>query len=452
MSAAQPVAIVPARRGPLERFLALFTEVQSGESVTALLLTLNVFLLLAAYYLLKTAREPLILAGGGAEVKSYAAAGQALMLLGLVPLYGRLASAVDRAKLITGVTAFFAMNLVCFYFLAQAHVPLLGVAFFLWVGIFNMLAIAQFWSFANDVYTPDQGKRLFVIVAFGASSGAVVGSWVAGRLIPIAGVYPLLLVAAGVLLGCAALTVVVDRRERAASATARGAADPAPPLGSEGAFRLIARDRYLLLIALLMMVLNWVNTNGEYILSKTVATEATRLAAAAHGAASADALAAREDLIGRFYAGYFGWVNLVGMLAQLFVVSRVFKWVGVRGALFVLPVIALGGYSLLAAAPILAYVRIAKIAENATDYSLQNTTRHALWLPTSREAKYKAKAAIDSLFVRGGDLLSSALVYIGAQLALGPRHFAAVNLALVVVWIALAWGIAREHRKRSPVA
>src|SRR5881409_1152593 len=102
-----------------------------------------------------------------------------------------------------------------------------------------------------------------------------------------------------------------------------------------------------------------------------------------------------RSMIGAFYGDFFGWVNLLGLLLQAFVVSRLFKYVGVRGALFALPLIALGSYSLMAFIPILSVVRVAKVLENSTDYSIQNTARHALFLPTSREAKYKVKAAID---------------------------------------------------------
>ncbi len=437
----------PAPVSALDRALRPFADVRAGEGVTALLLMLNVFLLLCAYYLLKTVREPLILVGGGAEVKSYAAAGQALLLLLLVPAYGAFASRVNRIRLISGVTLFFASHLVLFYLLAQAKVPLLGVAFFLWVGIFNLMIIAQFWSFANDVYSPEQGKRLFAIVAFGSTTGAIVGSWAAKPLIAAVGVYPMMPIAAVLLLLCLGLTRAVNRRGSGARAAAAGSeAEAGAPLAATGGFRLVFSSRYLALIAALMLVLNFVNTNGEYILGKTVTAEADRLVAA--GAAGAgDAGEWTRRFIGGFYADFFAWVNVVSALVQLFLVSRIMKWFGVRVALFFLPVIALGGYGVLATLPLLGLVRIAKIAENGTDYSLQNTVRHALFLPTSREAKYKAKAAIDSLFVRGGDLLSSALVFLGTQLALDAKGFARVNLALVAVWLAVVALLAREHAK-----
>ena len=138
------------RAGPLDRALRLFTDVRAGESGTALLLTLNVFLILAAYYVVKPLREALILSGEGAEVKSYAAAGQAMLLVGLVPAYGILADRLPRRGLLNAVTAFFVLCLVGFYGLTRANVPV-GVVFFLWVGVFSLMIVAQFWSFANDL-------------------------------------------------------------------------------------------------------------------------------------------------------------------------------------------------------------------------------------------------------------------------------------------------------------
>jgi AAA family ATP:ADP antiporter len=131
---------------------------------------------------------------------------------------------------------------------------------------------------------------------------------------------------------------------------------------------------------------------------------------------------------------------------QLFFVSRILKYLGVRVALLFLPVIAMGGYLLLAFYPLLTVVRWAKTAENSTDYSLQNTVRQVLFLPTTREQKYKAKQAIDTFFVRAGDLLSAGLVFVGtAILSFGTTQFALVNVVLVAVWMGIAVAIGREH-------
>jgi AAA family ATP:ADP antiporter len=130
-------------------------------------------------------------------------------------------------------------------------------------------------------------------------------------------------------------------------------------------------------------------------------------------------------------------------------VSRIFKYLGVRKALFILPLISMAGSSMLAFAPILAFIRVAKIAENSTDYSVMSTTKQALWLLTSREAKYKAKAAIDTFVVRIGDLASAGVVALGSILALSTKGFVFVNLGLILCWLGVALMISREHKKRS---
>src|SRR5688572_30124585 len=213
----------------MERFLGMFTEVRPGEGPTSLLLALNVFLLLMAYYVLKPVREALILGEGSAELKTYMSAGQVVLLAFVVPLYGRLVAMFPRIRLINIVTVFFTSCLIVFYVLANFHVPL-AIVFFLWIGIFNLMVVAQFWSFANDVYTKEEGERLFAIVGFGASLGAVVGARTADRLIEPLGISPLLLLGGLLLVAQLLLTNYVDRREKGRRpAKPRAAASAAKP-------------------------------------------------------------------------------------------------------------------------------------------------------------------------------------------------------------------------------
>ncbi len=424
----------PQEKGWLDRLLGLAAEVRPGEAGTVLLLAANGFLLLSAYYLLKPVREALILSGGGAEIKSYSGAVQAGLLLFLIPAYGAFASQVRRVRLINGVSLFFIATLLGFCLLTRTSLPL-GVPFFLWVGIFNVMVIAQFWSFANDLYTEEEGKRLFAIAGVGTAGGSIVGSRIAEGLT----VDRSMLLAAAMLAVCLALTNLIDRREKdRPRRTPRPQA--AEPLGREGGFQLVLRQRYLLFIALLMMVIQLVNTNGEYIMGRTF-SEAARAEAASGGAPA-------RQLINAYYANFYFWQNLLVAVFQFFLVSRLIKYLGVRGALFVPPLLSLGGYGLIAGVPLLASVRLAKLVENSTDYSLENTVRHALFLPTSREAKYKAKQVVDSFFWRAGDMLSALLVFAGIRL-LGVSTVAAINIGLVVLWLLLAFGITREHRKIS---
>jgi AAA family ATP:ADP antiporter len=143
-------------------------------------------------------------------------------------------------------------------------------------------------------------------------------------------------------------------------------------------------------------------------------------------------------------------VNVAGLLLQLFVVSRVLKYFGVGVAILILPLVALGGYLIAAFYPVLTMVRWAKTAENAADYSVQNTVRQVLFLPTTREQKYKAKQAIDTFFVRAGDVLSAAVVFVGTTwLALSTQGFALFNVALVIVWLTVAFAIGRRYRQMT---
>src|SRR6476660_1273209 len=132
------------RKSALDRALSLFADVRAGEGVTAVLMLVNVFLLLVCYSVIKTVREPLILLGGGAEVRSYAAAGQALLLMAFVPLYSAIASRVSRTRLIVSVTLFFVACIELFAAGVAARLPYVAVAFFIWVGIFNTSLVAQF--------------------------------------------------------------------------------------------------------------------------------------------------------------------------------------------------------------------------------------------------------------------------------------------------------------------
>jgi AAA family ATP:ADP antiporter len=437
-----PEASPPVQKTLGERLLSPIADVRREEVASALLLTLIMLLILGAYYMLKTAREVFILSEGGAEVKSYSAAGQALLLLVLVPAYGAFASRVNRVQLVQWVTLFFASNLVLFLAAIAAgwHV---GVPFFLWLGIFNLMVIAQFWAFAADLYTSEQGKRIFPLIGVGSSLGAWIGSVRAGQIVESIGTERLLMAGGVILVICAALSRVVDRVRPRADA-AHPAAVVEKPLGKEDGFAMIFADRYLMLIAFLTMLVNIVNTSGEYLFGRYV----VEMANTTHGTGPESA-AAREALIGGVYSRFFSTVNLVGFLLQMFVVSRVFKFLGVGRALFIHPIVALTGYLMMLRAPSLMFIAYLKIADNSLDYSLGNTTKQALWLPTSREAKYKAKQAVDSFFVRAGDLVQAGIVFTGERLAFAVPAFASLNVLLAGAWLGVAVLLNRQMRQKS---
>lgn len=455
----------------LERLLQPFAEVRAGEGATALLMFVNIFLVLTAYYVLKVVREALTIGGvtlgslQGDEIKAYLPAIMALLLIVIVPVYGRLASKVDRMALIRN-TMLFVIAVLCVFFVwgsATGVGTSIGLSFYISLGIINVFLIAQFWSYANDIYTEAQGKRLFAIIAVGQSLGAVLGPKIAQ--IGAEHTFGLLALSAALLLICLFLFGAVNRRVATTSTPGSMAPRIVEPLAKEGGFQLVFGTRYLLLIALMILCTNMVNTTGEYILSNAALQYAEQevsvasvlgpdAAAAVEGGASLTEdqrqrmKDERSPFVGRFYGEFFFYVNLAGLLIQLFFVSRIFRFFGIRAALFVLPVLAFGGYAAIGTIGGLAVLRVAKTAENSTDYSLQNTVKQALFLPTSREAKYKAKQAIDTFFVRFGDAASAGIVALGLHvLHFDAKGFAFVNVGLCLLWIGLCAGIAREHKK-----
>ena len=136
----------------------------------------------------------------------------------------------------------------------------------------------------------------------------------------------------------------------------------------------------------------------------------------------------------------------------MFVVSRIIKFLGVGKALFIHPIVALTGYLLMLRAPSMTTMAYLKVADNSLDYSLGNTTKQALWLPTSREAKYKAKQAVDSFFVRAGDVLQAGLVFAGERLAFAVPAFASINVVLAGAWLGVVVLLNRQMRAKAAQA
>jgi ATP:ADP antiporter, AAA family len=417
----------------LERLVG--AEVRAGEWRVVLLFFANLFLLLTAYYILKVIREPLILLEGGAVERSYARGLQAGLLLVLIPGYGLLANRFEPARLVKWIMGVFVVCVAAFVGLGRLGVPV-GFAFFVWLGIFSTLSIAQFWSLATDVMSEADGKRLFPMVAAGGTLGGIFGSQIAARVID-GHPHQLMIVAAAILMACAVLTHVTHGL--VAGEPARVSAVPRAERDRRGGFSLIVHDRYLLLIALSVLILNFVNTTGDFLLAELVSSRAHALPAEQRGA-----------FIGAFYGDFQTYISVLTSFVQIVVVARVFKHLGIGGSLLFLPLFAFAGYGLSGVLPLLGLVATVKVVENATDYSLQNTTQQALFLSTTRDAKYKAKAAIDTLFVRLGDLASTGLVFVGAQLDFTTTSYALVNVVVSAGWIWVAFRLRRLTSAAPP--
>lgn len=430
------------RHNSYERLLNIIGIVKPGEGRGCILLTLNACLLMFAYYLLKVVREPLILAYGGAEYKSYATAIQALVLVIALPLfsvlYHQYAADSHRSNIIRKVLLFFVSNLLLFVGLQLMSVNI-GIAFYIWLGLFSVMVVAQFWAYAADLYNIKAGQRLFVIIAIGATLGSWIGSRIAGLIFPVTGIVGIMLLASFLLLLCALLSSRIDDAIPDMSSNKEQAHPEDSSHQWMDGFSVVFKNHYLLTIAIFVTILVFINSTGEYILARLVSEESQRLL-------DSNQILDSGVWQGEFYASYYSWITLGSFLIQAFLVSRLFRWIGIRGAVLVLPVIMIIGYGFMLFFPIFSLIRIAMTVENSANYSVQNTTRHALFLPVPRKLKYLGKTTIETFFYRFGDLLYGVFIYLSTLSGeLTVHHYVLINLFLAVVLFMLAWNVGHRN-------
>lgn len=371
------------------------------------------FCVLASYYVLKPIRGVVLQTRIGVDHKSVAILLTTVFVAAQAQLVGSLSRRLGRRRLVGGTLAA-SLGVLGIFAVALDRVrgAWVGYAFYAWVSRFSLLAISQFWSFATDVWSHEDGLRLFGGIGVGAVAGGVAGNLLAvslGRSLSGGG---MLAVAAGLL---ALATVVAAALLRWADArrASRGNEVREPP---RAAAALVLGSPYLAGIAAMSLLLNVVNTSNEWVLDKVVA---------------ASSLGAGE--MQSFYGRYQLDQNVLTLVLQAFVVSPVRRRFGPRGALLVLPAVSvLGGLAFLAA-PSLGAIRALKVAENAADYSVHANTRELLYVPVSAAEKYGAKTFNDTFVVRAGDSLAAGLIF-----AVGEGRSASGVAPLVLVGVALA--------------
>jgi AAA family ATP:ADP antiporter len=215
--------------------------------------------------------------------------------------------------------------------------------------------------------------------------------------------------------------------------------------GKSGAFAMVLENGYLRGIAVFTVLFSFVNSNGEYMLGRLVKDAAA--AAVAAGTLSSEHV---KEYVGAEYSRFYFFTNIGTVALQAFVVSRFVQKAGFRVAFLVLPIVPLIDAAGVSVVPLLAFLFVGKVVENATDYSLNNTLRNMLWLPTTREMKYKAKQAVDTFFVRFGDVISALFVYtVAGVLGLGVRGLAITSAAACVAWFFVARVILKRREQIS---
>ncbi len=391
------------------------------------------FCLLCGYSILRPVRDEMAIEGGLKHLPWMMTA-TFLTMLAATPLFGWLSARCSRYRLLLTVYAFFIVNLLAFYALMMSHLYPEWVArsFFVWLSVMNLFIVSVFWSFMADLFTPEQGARLFGVIAAGGSSGALVGPLITTGLTFVVPVSVLMLASMLFLTLCLGCVYRLDRwgREQSAHHQSR----PGDPL--RGSFlagiRLTMSSPYLLGICGYLAFLT-VTATFLYL-------EQTRLVSE-----YLDQPEARTRLFSSldFTTGLLTW------LTQIFVTKRVISRFGLVAPLLFLPVISLIGFLGIALWPTLAVYVVFSVLRRVGEYALSKPAREVLFTVVSREEKYKAKNFIDTAISRGGDASTGWLVTGVRALGATTAHIALACVPLMIAWAWLATVLAREEKRRS---
>ncbi len=425
----------PPSPGPIARLV----DARPGEAAPALWAFASFFSLLAGYYVLRSLREEMGIRGGVDNLPWNFTATFALMLVAL-PLYSRLVARLPRARAVPLVYRFFLVTLVAFWALFRAGVApaLVARAFFVWVSVYGLFVVSVFWSLVVDLFSTDQGKRLFGLVAAGGSAGAIAGPLCVELVVGVVGVTNLVLVSALLLeLSTQAMGRIIHWSRRGGRSDSRAA----PGGGQDGAalggsawsgVELVFRDRYLLGIALQMLLFTLASTLLYF-------QTAHLVAASGLDSAARTRLFARVDLA----------VNVAALLTGSLVTGRIVQKLGLGAALAFVPALTAAGFALTAGWPTFWVLAAFQALRRAASYAVERPAREVLYTVVTREERYKSKAFVDTVVYRAGDAgsawLARGLSAAGAGIA--GSLLLAVPVGLAGVGLAL-W-LAREERRRE---
>lgn len=416
---------------PDERWLRRVVPATPQELAAALWSFGYFFALLAGYYVLRPLRDQMGIAGG-TRALPWLFTATFVTLLAAQPLYGVLVAKLPRARFIPVVYHFFVVNLAVFWVLLALGIAPVVVArvFFVWVSVFNLFAVAVFWSFMADLFTSEQAKRLFGFIGAGGTAGALLGP-----AITIALAVPLgphnLLIAAIVFLEIAVFCA--HRLERSVGVRQDGPREPARVGGS--AFAGISglfRSPYLLGVGVWVSLLSFGATMLYFM-------QANVVSATIKGAGEQTRIFASIDLA----------VGLLTLATQVFATGRFLQRFGTGIAAGALPAVYIVGFLAIAWSPGLAVVLVFQVVQRWMNFAIANPARQVFFTVVDREDKYKAKNLIDVVVYRGSDALYG-WVYDALHAAgLKIGAIALCALPVAVAWLVLSGALGRTHERRA---
>lgn len=408
-------------------------DLRPGEVAPFALSFIAFTALLSASYVLRPIRDALGIQGG-VNTYPWLFTGTFVATLVLYPLFGAIASRTTRTLFAVAVYALVMVSLLVFRLLIERdpHGQALARAFFIFVSVFNVLLVSVFWSVMADVFSNEQGRRLFGPIAAGGTAGALLGPILARTMVSGIGVPGLLLVAA-VLIALTIACVVVLRSAAAALAEATGERTPRDlPIGGTTLAGLVsvARSRYLSSIAGYILLLTATATVAYFqqgwIVQHVIPDTESRTE-----------LFATLDLC----------TNGITLLIQILLTRALLRRVGLPWVLAILPLVTAVGFAGLAAAPVLAVFAVFQVTRRASDYGLARPAREILFTVVPREDKFKAKNVIDVVVYRASDAVFAWATLLMSLGGFGVVATSLVALPLCAAWMASAIALGRQERR-----
>ena len=414
-----------------EQWLRRVMPATPEERAAALWSFAYFFALLAGYYVLRPLRDQMGIAGGVKNLPWLFTA-TFITLLVAQPLYGALVARLPRARFIPIVYHFFVANLFLFWALMTFDIEKVVVAriFFVWVSVFNLFAVAVFWSFMADVFTSEQGKRLFGFIGAGGTAGALLGPiitiWLSVPLGPVN-----LMIAAAVFLEVAVFCVY---RLEKVTVVRSGPDERTENIGGSAfaAMSQLVRSPYMFGIAAWVALLSYAATI-IYFEQAHIVSEAVKTA----------------GLQTRIFASIDLAVSLLTLITQLLITGQLLKRLGTGPAAAALPAVYVVGFAVLAVMPTLAVVVTVQVVQRWMNFAVANPARQLFFTVVSREEKYKAKNLVDVVVYRGSDALSGWIFDTMQAFGLKLGAIALCSLPVVAGWFVLSMGLGKEQERRS---
>jgi AAA family ATP:ADP antiporter len=422
----------------VQRWVSWAMPATPQERAAALWSFAYFFTLLAGYYVLRPLRDQMGIAGGVKNLPWLFTA-TFVTLIAAQPLYGALVARLPRARFIPIVYHFFVANIVLFWVLLTLGIAPVIVArvFFVWVSVFNLFAVTVFWSFMADLFTAEQGKRLFGFIGAGGTAGGLLGPVITiGLSAPLGAVN--LLIAAAVLLELAVFCVLRLERAATAQATASGGADAGPqPVGGSAFAALpeVLRSPYLIGVGAWVSLLSFCATIIYF-------EQANIVSAVVHDRNTQTQLFASIDLA----------VNLLSLATQVFVTGQLLKRFGSGLTAGALPAVYIVGFAALFLAPTLAVVVTVQVLQRWMNFAVANPARQVFFTVLGRAEKYKAKNLIDVVVYRGSDALYGWVFDCLQALGLKLGAIALIACPVAAAWLVLSAILGRAQERRAELA